>query len=308
MLRKEYFMIRLTFCIFFISSVLTGQDLRLLEDSIARVIRLSVKAPDDAEKLILNDRLSKLFESALNHPGSADFRFDSLIKFRMLIESPDKNLRVYNWAVQMDDKTWKYFGYLQHYNSKRKKWELHELDDRSDEIRSPENQTLDHKKWYGAYYNTIIVTKLKRKTFYTLLGWDGNDRITQRKIIETLTYNSSGMPVFGEAILETEKEINPYKKIRVYNKRQIFEYKQGVYMTLKWNEKEGILVYDVLGPTDSSNKGIFSDYGPTLAVDGFKWEKGKWKMLRDPDVRNEKTGKEGEHKTPPSPPDPNNPK
>lgn len=287
---------------------LGAQDLRSLEDSMASILRLSLKAPDDAEKLILNGKLNSLMETALQDPKSAEFPFDSLKRFRMLLQSSDKQLRIYNWALQMDDKTFQYFGFIQHYNSRRKKWELYELSDRSEEIRSPENQTLDHKKWFGAFYNSIIVTRIKKRTFYTLLGWDGNDRITQKKIIEILSFNSSGMPVFGEPLIETEKEINPYKKIRVYNKRQIFEYKQGVFMTLKWSEKEHMIVYDVLGPTDSSKKGIFSDYGPTLALDGFIWEKGKWKMLRDPDVRNEKTGKEGQHKIPEPQPDPDMPK
>ncbi|MCC7301983.1 MAG: hypothetical protein IT233_05025 [Bacteroidia bacterium] len=285
-----------------------GQDLRTLEDSMAVVVRASLRANDDAEKLILNARLTDLVERALQDPKSAEFAFDSLRKFRMLVISPDHELRIYNWAVQLDDKTFRYYGYLQHYNSKKKHWDVFELTDKSDEIRNPEQQTLDAKKWYGAFYSTIIVTKVKKKKIYTLLGWDGNDRITQKKLIETLLFTSGGLPLFGEAVIETEKEINPYKKIRVYNKRQIFEYKQGVYMTLKWHEKESMIVYDVLGPTDSSRKGVFSDYGPTLAIDGFTWEKGKWKMLRDPDVRNEKTGKEGDHNMPDSSPNPNAPK
>ncbi len=277
---------------------LASQSLRSLEDEISLTVRASIKAGDDAEKLQVNAKLSTQMQALLNTIGSATFTFDSLKRFKMILESPDKELRIYNWALQFDDKTFKYFGFIQHYNSKKKTWDLFQLIDKSEEIKNPEMAVLDQNKWYGAFYNTIIVTKLRKKKVYTLLGWDGNDRITQKKLIETLSFNSTGGVVFGEPVIEIEKEMSAYKKIKVLNRRLIFEYKQGVYMTLKWHEKDGLIVYDVLGPVDSSQKGIFSTYGPTLALDAFKWEKGKWVLQQDPDARNEKSDKDKEHNDP----------
>ncbi len=267
----------------------SAKDLQTIEDSIASTFRASIKAADDGEKLIINDQLSRRIEAALKQAGSWEFRFDSLKKFRILVEAPDKELRIYNWAIKMDDKSYRYFAYLQHYNRKRKLWEITKLEDHSDELKNIESIQLDEKKWFGVFYNTIIVTKAKKKKIYTLLGWDGNDRLTQKKLIETMTFNSIGKVSFGEPVLQVEKEISPGKKTIVNQRRVIFEYKQGVFMSLKWHAKEELIVFDHLGPNDSSKKGQFSDYGPTLALDGYKWEKGKWVLLKDPDAKNEQT-------------------
>ena len=292
------------FSIFIVYSV-KAQSLRSMEDEISLTVRTSIKAKDDAEKLLSNAKLLSQVENLLKDKGSFHFTFDSLLKFKMLLESSDGEVRIYNWAIQMDDKTFRYFGFIQHQSKKNKREaDVFPLSDKSDEIKNPELAQLSDKKWFGAFYNTIILTKVRKKKIYTLLGWDGNDRITQKKLIETLSFNSSGGIVFGEPVIEIEKEISAYKKVKVNNRRLIFEYKQGIFMTLKWHEKDGLIVYDVLGPTDSSKKGQFSDYGPTLALDAFKWKKGKWILQRDPDARNEKTEKDKEHKTPVPIPDP----
>lgn len=290
------------------SYTVTGQDpgvLSLYQDSLVRYIKASAKAVQDSEKEEINAKMVRLVDAMLEQPGSWKYPFDSLKKYKVLVESPDKEVRIYNWAMRLEDYSHQYFGYLQHYNKKFGKWEHFFLDDKSSTMKNVDMLQTGPGKWYGAFYNSIIVTKNKKQTFYTLLGWDGNDRITQKKIIETLVFSSIGEPKFGEPILQVEKEISPTKKIFVYQRRIIFEYKQGVFMSLKYHPSQGIILYDHLSPEDPSKVGQAPYYGPDLTLDGYKWEKGKWVFIKDADGRNEKNGTEDKNNVPaPNPLDP----
>ena len=63
---------------------------------------------------------------------------------------------------------------------------LFSLTDKSADIKNPENTVGEASKWYGMLYYKIVPVKIKRKKYYTLLGWDGNDKITAKKIIDVL--------------------------------------------------------------------------------------------------------------------------
>ena len=90
------------------------------EDSISKLMRQSVKAKDDPEKIEINTYLKKQIDEAINYNYSFDYPFDSLKKFRMMQVSDDKEVRIITWDMQMDDYSHKFFGYLQHYNTAKK--------------------------------------------------------------------------------------------------------------------------------------------------------------------------------------------
>ncbi|MEW6469944.1 MAG: hypothetical protein AB1458_13530 [Bacteroidota bacterium] len=253
------------------------------EDSISKLMRMTVKAKDDPEKIEINTSLKKQIDEVLRLPESHSYPFDSLKKFRMMQVSDDKELRIVTWDMQMDDLSHRYFGYLQHYNAAAKSWDLFELKDKSDEIKNPETAVLSHEKWFGCYYFRIVQTEYKKKKYYTLLGWDGNDKITQKKLIEVLTFNAQGEPVFGaEKLIEVYKYIGKTDKLLiVWQNRLIFEWKQKIAMALKWDENEKLIIFDHLSPEDSSKKGQYQFYGPDFSLDALEWEKGKWRYKSD---------------------------
>ena len=51
---------------------------------------------------------------------------------------------------------------------------------------------------WALYYKIIPVIK-KNKTYYTLLGWDGNDMFSNKKIIEILEFKKSKLQ-FGNSM------------------------------------------------------------------------------------------------------------
>lgn len=227
---------------------------------------------------------SKLFldalYSALLQDPKCELAFDSLKKYKVAIESSDKQVRIFTWDVLAKDFTHTYFGFIQAYNRKSKKYEVYELKDRSESIRDPENASLDNTKWYGAYYYSISEVKYKKKKYYMLLGWDGNNQNTSKKLIDVLTLNEKGFPKFGDAILSDEKG-----KIK---RRLIFEFKAGLVMSLRFDEDSKGILFDHLSPSEPSLEGVYSFYGPDFSYDMLVFKEGKWLYVKNVDARNPK--------------------
>jgi hypothetical protein len=181
---------------------------------------------------------------------------------------------------------------VQVWSDKENKYILFPLKDSRDKIKKPEDQLLDNLNWYGAQYYKIIYNKYGRKKYYTLLGWDSNDNITQKKIIDVLTFNSKDKPIFGADIFKYDKK--RYKRV-------IFEYSKTVSMSLKYDKqnmlnnkkKKMMIVFDRLSPLDPNLEGQHQFYYPeTNIFDAFIFKSGKWNYVKDVDARNPKETKE----------------
>lgn len=243
----------------------------------------------DAEKKELNSRLVKKFDSILELTNSFEnYTFDSLKKDIGILTSPDNKFRIIHWNIPKTDGTHEYYGFIQSkFTTKKNKVEsiqLYTLTDKSAEIRNPDNAITDHNKWYGALYNKIIVKKTKAKTYYTLLGWDGNDQFSQKKIIEVLTFDpNNGTPKFGADIFNYDRK---------YPKRIIFEYSATCSMSLRYSTKKDSIVFGHLAPTSPQLEGQFQYYCSDMSFDGFGFKKGKWNYGTDVNALNEKDEKD----------------
>jgi hypothetical protein len=228
---------------------------------------------------------SKKFANGLNASLAADTKclltFDSLRKYKVMIESSDKLVRLFTWEVEAEDGTHMYYGFIQSYNRKTQKYDVYKLNDRSEGIKDPENAILDNTKWFGAYYYEIIPVKYKKKKYYTLLGWDGNNRVTNKRLIDVLYFTDKGFPKFGDAIFSSE---NGKTK-----KRIIFEYQAGLFMSLRYDEEKSAIVFDHLSPSNPNLEGQFSFYGPDFSYDMLQFKEGKWLYIKDIIPRNDKS-------------------
>ena len=258
------------------------KQLALYEDSLKNIQKEIFKAKNDGLKRFASQQFGDIIERALAVENSFDFPFDSLKEVARLI-SPDKKFRIINWNLPLDDGTHEYYGYIQAYNAKTKKYDVFKLIDRSADVRNPETYTSDHNKWYGMLYYKIILRKVNKKSVYTLLAWDGNDKTSNKKIIDVLSFNSNGVPQFGMDIFKIEKR-SP--------KRMVFEFVKEASMSLKYDEKKNMITFDYLVPPDESLKGQFQFYGPDFSIDGLKFEKGFWVYVQDIDARNDKNKKD----------------
>ncbi len=258
------------------------------EDTLMQEQKKLYSSGSDQEKLDANFRLKSTFERALSVEHSFDYSFDSLKEIGR-IYSPDKAFRIINWDLARNDGTHDYFGFIQVYNIKKKTYLLYFLTDKSADIKNAENAIGDANKWFGMLYYKIIPVKVKGKKYYTLLGFDGNDKLTSKKIIDVLSFNTDGSPRFGADLFKLEKK-SP--------KRVIFEYAAQAVMSLKYNEDTRQIMFDHLSPSEPKLEGQFQYYGPDFSFDALEFKKGKWVYTPDVDARNKSSSKDNRYKDP----------
>jgi len=237
-----------------------------------------ISSKSDSLKEIYNSEILSYFTQILEDDLAFDYKFDTLKNYVSILFSDDNLLKVYTWGVSLSNGEYKYYGFLQHRNKKKVKSTIYSLSDKSKEIENPEMELLTNENWYGALYYELITTKSGKKKYYTLLGWDGNNDFSTKKIIEVLTFNGSEKPKFGSSF-EIEK-----KK----SKRVIFEYNTQAKMTLSFNSEANTIVFDHLSPSDPKFEGMYQYYGPDFSYDGLKFDDGFWIYLPDLDIRNKK--------------------
>ena len=216
-----------------------GADLNLLNDLGQQII----SSKTDEQRITANKEYASILKSVINKEGSFDYDFKALKTISVL---QAHNLKIYNWVLPATDGTFKYFAFLQIKTAKTE-FDVIELTDKSKNMKSPENKILTARSWYGALYYKLIHNKKIGKNYYTLLGWDGNNNLTNKKIIDVINISSTGMVKFGAPIFKTKKKTK---------KRMVFEYSENVVMSLKYHHEIEKIVYDVLIPASSKLKVI----------------------------------------------------
>jgi hypothetical protein len=252
--------------------------LKVYEDSMKSLQYVRINARTDKEKDAANAQLWTLMNKALQIPGSFDYPFDSLVTIGRLT-SPDKQFRIINWDVPKSGCTFGYYGFIQSYNEKKKKYDLFVLKDHTADIPNPQTATCSPDKWLGMLYFKII--KEKGSNLYTLLAWQGCNKQITRKVIDILSFNTQGVPSFGKAVftkLPASYKGNP--------KRILFEYSAEVYMSLRYNESKNMILFDLLGPIEDGLEGQHQYYGPSFQIDGMKFSNGTWNYMANVEARN----------------------
>lgn len=297
---KKYSLIFLS--VFFIAFKVSGKNdsLKIYEDSLLKISSNLFSGKTDAERLELNQKFISVLEKAINQKGSFNYSFDTLFTIGK-IYSPDKKFRIYNWNLNKTDGTHEYFGFIQ-LNNKRKLLgfipagerspKIFPLIDKSPEIKNAENYTGDNTKWFGMLYYSIVLKKYKGAEYYTLLGWDGNDKLSRKKIIDVLTFDKEEKPKFGEDIFTIERR---------FPKRVILEFSPEFSVSLKYNKESDMIIFSHLIPPTPTLTGQFQFYGPDFSFDGLKFEKGKWVYVPDVDARNMTPEKEAPKPQPKKP-------
>ena len=240
-----------------------------------------ISEANDESKLKVNEEFKTLLKEALSKNGSFDFPFKN-IRAISILTSNDK-VKIYNWTLPYNDETYQYFAIVQ-LKLANEQYKLVELIDKSSEITKPETQSLTDKTWFGALYYEIIYDKKLGNDTYTLLGWDGDYNLTNKKIIDVMTVSKSGAIKFGSSLFKIEKKSQ---------KRVLFTYSETAVMSLKYYAKENRIIFDFLAPPNSSLNGVYEYYGPSLdSFDAFILEKNYWKFQKNVDVKLDKNLKD----------------
>jgi len=279
MLKNKWALI-ITVLVILINNVVTGQSYN--DSLIIKFRNLSVISNTDVLKANYSDSLRVQIKVFLESENSFVTPMNK-VPYLGDIHSPDDAFRMVTWNISLKDGTYDYYCFIQLAPDKNGNSEWFELIDHHKETRRPEYRSLNSENWYGALYYSIIPFKKDKQTMYVLLGWEGNTKFANKKIIESLYFNKKGEPNFGKSVFETN---------RMNKRRVVFEYSKEAYMMVRYNEKMKQIIFNRLEPSKPDLKGLYQFYQPILIYDAYKYKKGNWVLLRNVQPQNKKNDKE----------------
>lgn len=290
-MKRHFFYIILLFCCFS-GYAQKNAEFRFWEDSLISMREQVMTEPDETSRLALNEDFMTLLEEVLQMPNSFQYSWDSVKNFAVLA-SPDHVFKIFTWYVMKNDFTVENFGFIQVYNEGRKKFVLFPLYDKRNTIDYPKTLIGNHNRWYGAVYYKLIPVKEKDYTYYTLLGWNGNNLLTNQKIIEILHFNKEKVPIFGGRMFKNY----PEKVSRV-----IFEYSKNASLHLNYEEQQYLvstgkynpktkqleykamnapmIIFDELIPMEEGLKSPAFLVPESSLNQGFMEESGRWVFMK----------------------------
>lgn len=244
------------------------ERLHLGEDTLALLAYAVVNDSIEQERFAACRALIQVLVRTLKIENSFQYRFDRL-KSVSILAPPDSSFRIFTWQMFVNDSTYRYYGAIQ-MNSPELK--LFALIDRSDEMNErPVYDALPPERWYGVLYYTLRQFDSKEGRKYLLCGYDAYAFFEKRKVIEVLSFDAAGKPVFGAPVFD-----KPGAKSAEL--RMLFEYSAEASVRVNWDEQYQMILFDHLIAWPSPfGRGI--SYVPDGSYDGLRFEKGRWKFV-----------------------------
>ncbi|MFN5008919.1 MAG: hypothetical protein ACK5EZ_06040 [Bacteroidota bacterium] len=252
-----------------------AQNLVQKEDSLKYHGNIIVNGEFAEQRFRADSHFTRILVRALQIPYSFYHSFDSLITISRLY-SPDSSFRIFTWQLSKDENTFRRHGAIQ-MNTKDGSLKLYPLIDRSSLIINQADTITNNEWWIGAIYYKILLHKIVDRNYYTLLGYDENNRLSTRKIIEILSFDAMNRPVFGSNIFDFSKD----KAQKTPQSRYWIEYKKDAQASIKFDQELDLLIYDhLISETNEINRK--ETYVPDGDYEAFKWTNGKWLHIEKP--------------------------
>lgn len=259
--------------LFCFSCQLYGNDyVHFSEDSLLVLFRDLAAADTPVLREKINASIIDIFGSALTLPESFDHPYDSLFSLGK-VNSADSLVRIITWSYSDTPSDHKYFGYIQLRNEDRSELSLYFLKEEEHSGHEFDDAVFCHTKWYGALYYQVHTVYYDNKTYYTLIGFDFNNLLTNKKMVDVLTFQD-GVPRFGAPVFHLPDGI----KSRIE-----FEYSSRVVMLLRYFPERDMIIYDHLSPSSPTLAGQYRYYGPDMSYDALRFERGGWVHKSDID-------------------------
>jgi len=211
---------------------------------------------------------------ALSSDGAFDFPWSGLNRIGV-ISSDNHMIRLFTWHVMDDQDHYRYFGFVQ-VAMKKGKFNLYALHDNGKSQRNVTklDQSLD--EWYGKLYYSIVTSRHKRKSYYTLLGMDFNDTRSTIKTIEVIGIQRNQARFLKERFFDGRDKQD----------RMVLEYSSQVAISVRYDPGMEMITYDHLVPFHPIYENNFEFYGPDGSFEGLEFEDGTWILRTDIDARN----------------------
>ncbi len=267
--------------------VLIAEGIDAQTESQLATLYAQVNSLDDPDaRMEASQAFKEALKEQLYSPDALEYPFDSLRMCKML--SPDKRFRIFNWNVPIANGAEYYEAILMIPDPKTGMVKLIDLVDDSAEMDKVESRVCKPENWFGALYYDIIPFKKSGGEHYILLGWDGDSRITNKKVIDVISLSGSTVR-FGAPVFKTEEGMK---------KRILFTYAEQISMSIVYQEKEERIIFDHLAPRDQSLKGQYQFYGPDMSHDALAFKKGKWYWVSNVEFKRKRTGKDKDFNDP----------
>lgn len=251
----------------------TAQDLEEVETNIEILLNKLSNSNNDENSDTISNNIRNAFIESFSNQEVFNYAFDRLKICK--IKSSDGKVRLINWNQPNQDGTFKYYCFVLKKENEKEPFEWFELTQAKREVDKIENKILNADRWIGTlYYDIIPVQISKNKTQYVVLGWDGKDDLTTRKIIDVIDFSGNKVKLGA----------NLFKSELGARKRVIFEYSNDVSMSVKYYAKKKCIVLDHLSPKNPMMEGIFADYGPDGTYSMYKLEKDKFEFIDNIDI------------------------
>lgn len=232
----------------------------------------------DSEKLSANKEFRRSLETFLKENDAMEVDLSDLKMFSK--KEPKSMFRIFNWNVPLEDKN--------HYEclfAVRKKDGTNAMitckSSKRDLMKSS-NRAMSSKDWPGALYYEIIPLSKKDVAQFALLGWEGNNEMSNRKVIEIISVNEKNIRFGANYFNEFERPI----------KRFVMEYRDDVVVGMTYDPKFKRVVFDHLSPPRPDLKGQFQFYGPDMTFDAFVLKKGQFYFREDVKFLRERNDKD----------------
>lgn len=264
------------FALFLLSGASFAQTPRQVEDSVNHYLEQLASSGDNAIKLSAHEDLKRFLSRALLKPEVFHHSFSTVNKMAIL-GNPEAGIRIWSWHVPLRNASPGYGCFIVQYDAKKDMCKVHELEhDVDDEWR--DRATYQTSSWPGALYYEMEPVGKKRPDYYLLFGWDGNDDLSNKKVVEVLHF-SSGKPKLGKALFVKDgKSLN----------RLVFEYREDAVFSVGYYPDMDMIIYDDFGPPHPSLDGKPAHYVPLGSFSGYQHQKGKWAYQNDIDFKRER--------------------
>jgi len=239
------------------------------EDSLQQLAKNIILDSLTARRMRSDSLFTKTLIRALQTRNSFYYPFDSVQGVSKLY-APDSAFRIFTWNLQLGDYWSLQRGAIQ-VRTNDGSLKLIGLHDVSAFTSNADDSIRTKNNWIGAVYYDIIKNSYNGKNYYTLIGFDNNSELSNKKWIEVLTFDARSEPVFGGQYFTFEKD----SVKRAPQFRYSLEYKKEARAILKYDDDNKMIIVDhLISETDEpDNKWT---YVPDGDYEAFKWQNGKW--------------------------------
>ncbi len=242
-----------------------------IEEELNQLLHNLRAATTNVELQEKNEAFKRKFEQHVEKGWFFDHPFESLTSIGK-ITSKDGEVRIFSWNVQWENDTHTHFAYiLKKHRRKNDQHIVTPLIDNSKALPPEPMDVLEATNWYGALYYDIIEVQKGKKTYYTLLGYNGKNARSTVKLIDVLSF-AGNTPRLGYPFFETKEG---------FQNRVFFEHAAKTVMSLRFDPERNMIVFDHLSPESPGLAEFKEYYVPDMSYDAYAFIDNKWRLKED---------------------------